>query len=140
MPATKGQCVRVNYRGTLQNGEEFDSSYGREPLQFTLGEGQVIPGFEQAIENMDVGDKKTITIQPEDAYGEHHDEAVQSVPRSIFGDEEPNPGEVVQLVAPDGTEVMASVLEVGDEEVHLDFNHPLAGEPLTFELELVELC
>jgi peptidylprolyl isomerase len=140
MPATKGQSVRVNYRGTLKDGTEFDSSYGREPLQFTLGEGQVIPGFEQAVETMDIGDRKTITIDPDEAYGEHHDEAVQSVPRAIFQGEEPHPGELVTLVAPDGTEVMAGVLEVGADEVRLDFNHPLAGEALTFELELVEIC
>lgn len=138
MAATKGQCVKVNYRGTLDDGTEFDSSYGRAPLEFTLGEGQVIPGFEEAVGSMDPGERKTITIQPEDAYGEHHDEAVQSVPRQIFTDE-PEAGAIVTLVAPDGSEVMATIVEVGDEEVVLDFNHPLAGEALTFELELVEV-
>lgn len=136
MPATKGQKVRVNYRGTLENGTEFDSSYDREPLEFTIGEGEVIPGFEQAVEGMEVGQHKTVTIQPDDAYGERHDEAVQGVPLDIF-DEEPHPGEIVSLVAPDGTEVMATVAEVKDQEVTLDFNHPLAGEPLTFDLELL---
>ncbi|HEY3317032.1 MAG TPA: peptidylprolyl isomerase [Coriobacteriia bacterium] len=139
MPAAKGQNVRVNYRGTLQDGTEFDSSYGREPLEFTIGSGQVIPGFDEAVQSMDVGEKKTITIPPGEAYGEHHDEAVQQVPRSIFNQDEPTPGDVVTLVAPDGTEVMATVAEIGAEEVTLDFNHPLAGEPLTFELELVEV-
>ncbi len=140
MPAAKGQCVRINYRGTLGDGTEFDSSYGREPLQFTLGSGQVIPGFDEAVEGMDVGQKKTVTIPADEAYGEHHDEAVQAVPRDIFEGQAPNPGDVVTLVAPDGTEVMATVVEARDTDVLLDFNHPLAGEALTFELELVELC
>lgn len=139
MPVTKGQCVRVNYRGTLDDGTEFDSSYGREPLQFTVGEGSVIAGFDQAIEGMDVGERKTVTIPAEEAYGEHHDEAVQDVPRSMFA-EEPGEGDVVSLVAPDGTEVMASVVGMDDDNVTLDFNHPLAGQPLTFELELVSIC
>lgn len=140
MPAEKGQCVRVNYRGTLGDGTEFDSSYGREPLQFTLGSGQVIVGFEEAVEGMDVGQKKTVTIPPEEAYGEHHDEAVQAVPLDIFDGQTPGLRDVVTLVAPDGTEVMATVAEIRESDVVLDFNHPLAGEALTFELELVELC
>jgi peptidylprolyl isomerase len=139
MPVTKGQCVHVNYRGTLKDGTEFDSSYDREPLEFTLGEGQVIPGFEEALEGMEEGQRKTVTIPPEEAYGPHHDEAVQSVPLAIFSDH-PEPGEIVTLVAPDGTEVMATVLELKGDDVVLDFNHPLAGEPLTFELELVKVC
>lgn len=140
MPAAKGQCVRVNYRGTLDDGTEFDSSYGREPLQFTLGEGEVIAGFDEAVAGMDIGERKTVTIPAENAYGDRHDEAVQTVPRSIFGDEIPPSGAMVSLVAPDGTEVMATVADVQDEEIVLDFNHPLAGQPLTFELELVEIC
>lgn len=138
MPVTKGQSVRVNYRGTLKDGTEFDSSYGRDPLEFTVGEGSVISGFDDAVEGMEIGDRKTVTIQPEEAYGEHHDEAVQEIPRTLFN-EEPHQGEIVSLIAPDGTEVMATVVEVGDENVTLDFNHPLAGEALTFELELVEI-
>ncbi len=139
MPVEKGQCVLVEYRGTLEDGTEFDSSRGREPLRFTVGAGDVIPGFDEAIRGMEVGQKRTVTVQPDEAYGEHHDEAVQAVPRSIF-DQLPGPGDVVTLVTPDGTEVMATVVEPRDEDVVLDFNHPLAGEPLTFELELVGLC
>lgn len=139
MAVTKGQCVRVNYRGTLKDGTEFDSSYDRQPLEFTVGEGQVIPGFEDAVEGMAVGERKTVTVQPNDAYGPHHDEAVQEVPRGIFT-QEPHPGDVVTLVAPDGTEVMATVVEILPEQVTLDFNHPLAGEALTFELELMAVC
>jgi peptidylprolyl isomerase len=139
MPAENGQCVKVHYRGTLQDGTEFDSSAGREPLEFTLGEGQVIPGFESAVTGMEPGDKKSVTIPSDDAYGPRFDEAVQQVPRDIFT-EEPELGSIVQLMTQDGQEVMATVAEVGDENVTLDFNHPLAGEDLTFELELVAIC
>jgi peptidylprolyl isomerase len=139
MPATKGQCVKVHYRGTLQDGTEFDSSDGRDPLEFTLGEGQVIPGFEQAVEGMEVGEKKTVTIPADEAYGKRFDEAVQQVPRTIFP-EEPEVGEIVSLMTQEGQEVMATVAGLADTEVTLDFNHPLAGEDLTFELELVGQC
>ncbi len=136
MPPTETGKVRVHYRGTLDDGTEFDSSYGREPLEFTIGEGQVIAGFEQAVALMGVGEHRTVTVSPEDAYGEHFDEAIQNVPLDLFEDE-PHPGEVVTLVAPDGSELMATVVEVADTEVTLDFNHPLAGEALTFDLELL---
>jgi peptidylprolyl isomerase len=139
MPPVEGQRVQVNYRGTLQDGTEFDSSYGREPIEFIIGEGAVIPGFERAVSGLDVGGKTTVRIPPEEAYGERTDEAVQPVPRAMF-EEEPHPGDIVTLVGPDGRELMASVLEIGDEQVVLDFNHPLAGEELTFELELVSVC
>jgi peptidylprolyl isomerase len=136
MPATKGQKVRVHYKGTLEDGTEFDASEGRDPLEFTIGEGEVIPGFEQAVEGMDVGQHKTVTIAPDDAYGQHFDEAVQQVPREAF-QEQPQVGEIVSLTAPDGSELMATVKGIEDTQVTLDFNHPLAGEPLTFDIELV---
>jgi peptidylprolyl isomerase len=139
MPVTKGQCVKVHYRGTLKDGTEFDTSAGREPLEFTLGEGQVIPGFEEAVEGMELGDKKTVVIPPDDAYGKRFDEAVQTVPRNIFP-EEPQVGEIVSLMTQEGQEVMATVAGLAEDEVTLDFNHPLAGEELTFEPELVGSC
>jgi peptidylprolyl isomerase len=138
MSPTEAKKVKIHYRGTLDDGTEFDSSHEREPLEFTPGEGQVIPGFEQAVMSMTVGEQKTVTIPAEEAYGPRHDDAVQSVPRDIFPDE-PDPGEIVTLVAPDSSELMATVLEVAEDEVTLDFNHPLAGEPLTFELELMDI-
>lgn len=135
MGLPQGTVVRVHYRGTLKDGTEFDSSKGRDPIEFTLGEGQVIEGFEAAVTEMQPGETRTVTIPADEAYGPRYDEAVQSVPREVFSDE-PETGAVVMLMAPDGSELQAVVAEVLDGEVMLDFNHPLAGEELTFELEL----
>lgn len=136
MAATNGQKVRVHYRGSLEDGREFDSSYGREPLEFTLGGSEVIPGFEQAVCDLEVGQTKTVTIPPDEAYGPRHEEAVQEVPLEIFR-EEPHVADVVDLVTPDGNELMATVVDLLPDTVKLDFNHPLAGETLIFDLELV---
>lgn len=137
MAPSQGQTVRVHYRGTLADGTEFDSSRGREPLEFQLGSQQVIPGFEAAVITLEPGETLTVTIPAEDAYGERHPEAVQQVPRTMFT-EEPEVGCMVSLVAPDATELAAEIAEVGEDEVTLDFNHPLAGQALTFEIELVD--
>lgn len=136
MAPSQGQKVKVHYRGTLDNGEEFDSSYGREPLEFTVGAGMVIPGFENAVAAMEVGQKTQVRIPAVQAYGERQEEALQPVPRAAFA-EEPQPGGMVSLQAPDGSQMAATIVEVGAEKVTLDFNHPLAGEDLTFDLELV---
>lgn len=138
MPLNEGTTVRVHYRGTLEDGTEFDSSEGRDPLEFTLGATQVIPGFENAVMALAPGESVTVTIPADDAYGAHLEDALQSVPVTSFW-EPPAPGMVVQLVAPDGTQLAATVVEVGEEEALLDFNHPLAGQALTFEISLVEV-
>ncbi len=137
MPHAEGTTVRVHYTGTLDDGTEFDSSKDRDPLEFTLGTGQVIPGFESAVSELAVGERATVVLEPEDAYGPHHAEAVQVVPATAFT-EEPDEGAIVQLLGPDGERLAATVAEVEGEEVTLDFNHPLAGKSLTFEIELVE--
>lgn len=134
-----GDTVRVNYRGTLSDGTEFDSSEGRDPLEFTLGEGQVIPGFEDAVADLEIGQSKTVTIPADEAYGARVDDAVQTFPADAFA-MEPEVGWQVQLEAPDGQQVLATVAEVKDGEVVLDFNHPLAGEDLTFDIELVDVA
>ncbi|MDP2181059.1 MAG: peptidylprolyl isomerase [Actinomycetota bacterium] len=136
MSIPEGMTVRVHYRGTLDDGTEFDSSIGRDPLEFTVGAGQVIAGFEAAIVDLQVGDSTTVTIPAQDAYGELVPEAIQTVPMEAFA-EEPPVGAMVELAAPDGRRLAASVAEVSEEAVTLDFNHPLAGQALTFELELV---
>ena len=138
MPLHEGTTVRVHYRGTLNDGAEFDSSEGRDPLEFTLGASQVIPGFESAVVDLAPGDQVTVTIEAENAYGPRLDDAMQNVPVSAFW-ETPEPGMVVQLVAPDGSQLAATVVEVGEEEALLDFNHPLAGQALTFDITLVEV-
>lgn len=137
--ASDGQTVRVHYRGTLSDGTEFDSSAGRDPLEFTVGSGQVIPGFDAAVRDLEVGQSTTVTIPACDAYGEHHAEGLQEVPKDFFGGETPEVGWALELQAPDGQRMMATVAEIGDEACVLDFNHPLAGKDLTFEIELVEI-
>lgn len=137
----QGDTVKVHYKGTLADGSTFDSSEGREPLEFTVGAGQVIPGFDSAVEDLAPGESKTVTIPADEAYGPHDPEALRVVPREMFGDQEPQPGWMVELGtgdpnAPD--KLMAVIDEVRDDEVVLDFNHPLAGQDLTFDITLVE--
>lgn len=139
MSPKTGDTVRVNYRGTLSDGTQFDSSEGRGPLEFTLGAGQVIPGFDEAVSELKVGDSVTITIEACDAYGDRVEEAIQSFPLDFFGGQLPEEGWMVELEDQEGRHVPASVSEVTADSVVLDFNHPLAGNDLTFEIELVEV-
>lgn len=134
-----GDTVSVHYKGTLSDGSEFDSSEGREPLEFELGSGQVIPGFDAAVAAMEIDQTVTVTIPAAEAYGDSDPEAVREVPRSMFGDDNPEVDWMVELGTPDGHRLAARVVEVGDEVVALDFNHPLAGQDLTFELTLVSV-
>ncbi len=137
MAPQPGDTVKVHYRGTLSDGTEFDNSEGGEPLEFTVGSGQVIPGFDEAVQNMnDVGDKKTVTIPVDEAYGERVEEATQQIPIEAFP-EPPQVGWVVELTTPEGEQVQAVVTKVDAQTATIDFNHPLAGEDLTFEIELV---
>ena len=137
----KGSKVKVHYKGTLTDGVQFDSSYDRgETLPFEVGAGQMIPGFDAAVVGMEAGDKKTVTIPSAEAYGERNDEAVQDVPKTAFPpDFEFRLNESVQGANEQGQPLIAKILEVTDESVKLDLNHPLAGEDLTFEIELVEI-
>lgn len=138
--AKSGDQVAVHYTGKLDSGEVFDSSDGRDPIRFELGSGQVIPGFEQAVEGMTVGDKREIRIEPEDAYGQPSDELVVEVARTqLPGDIEPAVGMPLQVQTGGGEQRVVRVSEVGDDTVTLDMNHPLAGRALNFELELVEI-
>ena len=136
MAPKNGDTVSVHYRGTLADGTEFDSSAGREPLEFVVGSGQVIPGFDTAVIALEPGEKVTVTIPAAEAYGEHAEEGLQNFPLSAFPSP-PEAGWAVELSGPDGQRVPATIVEVKDEEVVLDFNHPLAGQDLTFEIELV---
>jgi FKBP-type peptidyl-prolyl cis-trans isomerase 2 len=138
MAPKPGDTVRVNYRGTLSDGTEFDSSEGREPLEFTVGSGQVIAGFDGAVLSLEPGDSVTVTIPAAEAYGDHDDEGLQQFPLDAFPSA-PEVGWAVELSGPEGQRVPAVVVEVGEEFVTLDFNHPLAGQDLTFEIELVEV-
>lgn len=136
--AKRGDKVHVHYRGTLDDGSEFDSSEGGEPISFTIGEGEVIAGFENAIEGMAPGEKKTERMEPNDAYGDHRNELVFTVGREQMPEgDEVEVGDMLQVGFPDGGTSAVTVTAVDDDGVKLDANHPLAGKALTFELELV---
>lgn len=138
--AKKGDHVKVHYTGKLTTGEQFDSSAGREPLAFTVGAGQMIKGFDDAIPGMSVGDKKTINIAPEHAYGEKNKEAIIEFPLSnIPEDMKLEPGMKLQLQNEAGHPVPVVVTEVKEDVVILDANHELAGKELVFDIELVEI-
>lgn len=137
--AKKGDTVFVHYTGTLDDGTEFDSSEGRDPLEFVLGAGTIIPGFEAAVTGKNVGDKVRVSIPPAEAYGEHNPEMVLIVPRDeVPSHIEPEEGMLLQITLEDG-ELDVAVSRVSDTEVELDGNHPLAGKTLNFDIELVEL-
>jgi peptidylprolyl isomerase len=138
--AKRGDKVRVHYRGTLDDGTEFDSSKGGDPIQFTLGQGDVIPGFESAVEGMSTGEKKTEHIRADRAYGQRRDDLVFNVSRDRMPpDSEVQVGDTLRIGFPDGNSSVVKVTEVGADNVTLDANHPLAGRDLTFELELVAI-
>ncbi len=140
MAAKKGDTVKIHYKGTLTDGTVFDSSEGKEPLEFTLGGGQVIPGFDSGVMGMEPGARKTITIKCEEAYGPIMADAIQEMERKEFpADFNPVLGQVLQFSSPDGFGMQASVTKVTEEKVTIDLNHPLAGKDLVFELELVSI-
>ena len=136
----EGDVVRVHYTGKLVNGEQFDSSVGKEPLEFTVGAGMMIKGFDAAMPGMNVGDKKTINIAPADAYGEKSDEAIIEFPReNVPADMELEPGMSLTLSNQAGQPVPVTVIEVNEQVIILDANHFLAGQELVFDIELVEI-
>lgn len=138
--AKEGDSVKIHYTGTLDDGTQFDSSAGRDPLAFELGSGQVIPGFDKAVDGMAVGDSKTVNIPAEDAYGPHQPAMVQDVPKSALPDDlEPAEGMGLQAQGPDGQLVNLVITEVKDESITVDGNHPLAGKALNFDIELVSV-
>ena len=138
--AKAGDTVKIHYTGTLDDGSEFDSSSGRDPLEFTVGSGQVIPGFDKAVEGMAVGDQKKVRIEAEDAYGEPSDQMIQEVPKSALPDDlEPREGMGLQARGQDGRVINLTVTEVGDETITVEGNHPLAGKQLSCDIELVSI-
>ncbi|MDZ7757025.1 peptidylprolyl isomerase [Rhodohalobacter sp.] len=136
-----GDTVKVHYTGTLTDGTVFDTSEEREPLEFTLGQGQLIPGFEKAVVGMNVGDSTEVEIPSDDAYGEAREDLVISVPKDQLPDDvEPQVGMQLQVNQQDGQPIPVRITEVGEENLTLDANHPLAGQDLKFEIELVEVA
>ncbi len=138
--AKNGDTVQVHYTGKLADGTVFDSSVERDPLEFTLGAGQMIPGFEKAVLGMKVGGKKTVTIPADEAYGPHRDELMLEVPREkLPSGLTPQVGQQLQMTRPDGGMIVVTITKVSDTTVTIDANHPLAGKDLTFEIELVKI-
>ena len=138
--AASGNTVRVHYTGTLDDGSVFDSSTERDPIEFIIGDGRMIPGFEKAVTGMNVGDRRTVKIPAEEAYGGHRDELIVKINRSHFPDNiVPVSGLQLSLKSPEGQIVNAVITAVEDETVLLDANHPLAGKDLIFDIELMEV-
>ncbi|WP_439153037.1 FKBP-type peptidyl-prolyl cis-trans isomerase [Winogradskyella sp.] len=136
----ENDVVKVHYTGKLSDGQIFDSSLEREPLKVELGQGQLIPGFEKALIDMAVNDKKTVTIAKAEAYGDVNKELFQAVPKGeLPQDIKPEVGMGLVASRPDGSQQQLRVAEVNDDHVVIDANHPLAGQDLEFELELVEI-
>lgn len=136
-----GDTVRIHYIGTLSDGATFDSSEGRDPLEFVVGSGQIIPGLDIALPGMAVGDKKTVQVPADQAYGQPDPNARQAVPRAEIPDDIPlDLGTQLQVQTPQGQVMPVTVVEVTETEVTLDANHPLAGRDLTFAIELVAIA
>ena len=142
MPRAKeGDTVKIHYTGRLQDGSVFDSSSERDPLQFNIGSGQVIPGFEEAVTGMTVGEKKTTLIPCAKAYGEKDASLIMVVARKhVPAEIEPEVGQRLQVGSPSGQLLAVTVVEVSHENITLDANPPLAGEDLTFDIQLVEIA
>jgi peptidylprolyl isomerase len=138
--AKNGDTVKVHYTGKLDDGTVFDTSANREPLQFTIGEGQLIQDFEQAVVGMNPGDSKTVQIPSDNAYGPHHEEMIMVVERNQFPDDlEPKVDQMLQVRQQDGQTYTVRVTDVSESKVTLDANHPLAGQDLTFDIQLSEI-
>lgn len=133
-----GMFVSVSYTGTLGNGEVFDSSEGRPPLEFKTGAGQLIKGFEDAVMGMSLNEKKEFTLAPEEAYGQRDEKQIHSFPRSELPEgADPKVGDSVAFSTPEGQQIPARLVEMDDENLTFDMNHPLAGESLSFAIEVV---
>ena len=137
--AKKGDKVRVHYTGKLTDGEVFDTSYNSSPLEFTIGSGQLIKGFDDCVDGMDVAEKRSVTISPEGAYGIHHEHLVVDIPKYRISESvKPELGHYLELTIHDQS-VRGLIVDIFDDTVKVDLNHPLAGKELVFEIELVEI-
>ena len=135
----KGNKIKVHYTGTLDDGTVFDSSEGAEPLEFEVGSGQLISGFDAAVVGMNKGEEKTISLTPDQAYGVHNKELTKNIPRaSLPKDREPQVGMILGLSTPDGQQFPARIITVTPTDITIDLNHPLAGKKLTFKIRIVE--
>ncbi|SIS79580.1 FKBP-type peptidyl-prolyl cis-trans isomerase [Paracoccus saliphilus] len=137
---SSGDVVRIHYTGRLPDGTQFDSSSGREPLEFKVGGGQIIPGLDRQIEGMAVGESGTLTIPADEAYGPRDENQIQTVSRTTLPpDLELSLGTNLQATTQDGGQIALTVVDLTEEEVTVDANHPLAGQDLIFDVEVVEI-
>lgn len=136
----KGSQVKVHYQGTLSDGSVFDSSYESDPLEFTVGEGHIIPGFERSVEGMAVDEEKTFTLTPDDAYGQKRDDLIFSFPKEKLPEDiNPEPGQQLQMTDEKNRPFAVTVTKVDADQITLDANPPLAGKDLTFSIKLVDI-
>ncbi len=140
MAVEKGNKVKIQYEGKLESGQVFDKSQDDKPLEFTAGAGQVIPGFDHAVMGMEIGEEKEFKIDSDNAYGSRNEELVKTVPRSQLPEGlEPKEGMMLQTQNPSGQVMPVKVVEVEEEDIKIDFNHPLAGENLLFNVKVLEI-
>ena len=136
-----GNTIKVHYTGTFDSGDVFDSSEGKEPLQFTVGSHQVIPGFDNGVLGMKEGEEKTIKIQAKEAYGERNEKFIQHLPKDkVNVGFEVKPGHVLMFKGPNGEKIPSIVKEVGNDKITIDLNHPLAGKNLNFKVKVVAIA
>lgn len=140
MKVKNNDTIRVHYKGTLTDGQMFDSSEGREPLEFQVGTGQVIPGFDSAVIDMEVGEEKEFKIDCDNAYGQRDERLIQQVPTAQLPEGlSPEVGMMLSSTLPNGQQIPVKITEIKESEITIDANHPLAGEDLTFAIKLVEI-
>ncbi|MFQ6060336.1 MAG: peptidylprolyl isomerase [Thermoplasmata archaeon] len=142
MPVKKGDKVKVEYEGSLDDGTVFDSSKRQgEPIEFEVGAGQVLPGFESAVMGMEEGEEKEFKLEPSEAYGDHNPEMVKEVPKEqVPIEDEPRAGMMLLATLPNGTQIPAIIVGVTEESVTIDLNHPLAGKVLNFKIKVVKIA
>ncbi|TKJ17730.1 peptidylprolyl isomerase [Candidatus Woesearchaeota archaeon B3_Woes] len=140
MPIKKGDKIKVDYTGTFDDGNVFDTSEGKQPIEFEVGAGQLIKGFDEAVVGMEKGQEKEIKLSSSEAYGDVNPELIKKVPRDkLPKDKEIKPGMVLGMGTPDGKQIPVRVTDANDKEITIDLNHPLAGKNLNFKIKVVEI-
>lgn len=139
MTVDRGDVVRIHYHGELTGGDEFDDNPSNEPVEFTVGDGQVIPAIDNGVIGLSQGERRWISVTPDNGYGERREDLIRVVPRQVLGEEEVEKGEAVEIQTSDGQLIVAEVLEANEESVTFDLNHPFAGRDLKFEVELIDI-
>jgi len=138
MPIKKGDKIKVDYKGTLEDGTVFDDSVNHGPLEFIVGNGQLIKGFDDAVIGMAVGEEKTVKLPPKDAYGDHNPELIRKMPRQGLPSEAKE-GMIIGVGLANGAQIPAKIMKIGDDFVEIDFNPPLAGKTLNFKIKIVSI-